>query len=179
MLKKFRHLDWSDRLCIEKCYNGKSCFEIARLLGFARPPHTVRVKRGCIHSGAENQPSPMALLCRSHRTTRPSGHGKGPEIKLGNNYGFAADIPTEYSILDIIVSQKRHDHEWTVQHRPALSLHRSLYIPGITNRPPEKVRRKRRAGRVKAHQSMDHRQTPPGGGNKRPLVFWSWKWMAS
>ena len=35
-MKKFRHLDWSDRLCIEKCYNaGKSCFEIARLLGFA------------------------------------------------------------------------------------------------------------------------------------------------
>ena len=33
-MKKFRHLDWSDRLCIEKCYNaGKSCFEIARLLG--------------------------------------------------------------------------------------------------------------------------------------------------
>ena len=59
-MKKFRHLDWSDRLCIEKCYNaGKSCFEIARLLGFAPSSIYREVKRGLYsHLGAETSRRP-------------------------------------------------------------------------------------------------------------------------
>lgn len=150
-MKKFRHLDWSDRLCIEKCYNaGKSCFEIARLLGFAPSSIYREVKRGLYsHLGAETSRRPWHYSAQiAQDYTDHQATAKGPEIKLGNNYGFAADVAQQVKhgiSLDIIVSQKRQTHEWTVS---TATLYRYIdrgYIPGITNRHlPEKSRRKQR-----------------------------------
>lgn len=150
-MKKFRHLDWSDRLCIEKCYNaGKSCFEIARLLGFAPSSIYREVKRGLYsHLGAETSRRPWHYSAQiAQDYTDHQATAKGPEIKLGNNYGFAADVAQQINhgiSLDIIVSQKRQAHEWTVS---TATLYRYIdrgYIPGITNRHlPEKSRRKQR-----------------------------------
>lgn len=69
-MKKFRHLDWSDRLCIEKLYNdGESCLEIAHLLGFAPSSIYREVKHGLYpHLGAETSAAHGTTLHRSHRT---------------------------------------------------------------------------------------------------------------
>ena len=53
-MKKYRRLDWSDRLRIEALYNtGNSCSMIARHLGFAPSSIYREVKHGLYESSAQ------------------------------------------------------------------------------------------------------------------------------
>ena len=60
-MRKFRHLDWSDRLKIEALYNsGSSCYAIAKHLGFAPSSITREIKHGLYeHMGAETTRRPL------------------------------------------------------------------------------------------------------------------------
>lgn len=157
-MKKFRHLDWADRLCIEKLYNsGKSCFEIARLLSFSPSSIYREVKHGLYpHLGAETTRRPCrysAKIAQDYSDRQATA--KGPEIKLGNNYGFASVVARQVKhgvSVDIIVNQLKQSHEWTVS---TTTLYRYIdrgYIPGITSKHlQEKCQRKtRKPGHTKA-----------------------------
>lgn len=151
-MKKYRRLDWNDRLLIEKLYNrGRSCPQIANILCFSPSSIYREVKRSLYpHLGAETTRRPFRYSAQIaqdyadfHATT------KGPEIKLGYNYGFAADVAQQVKhgiSIDIIVNQKKKAREWTVS---TTTLYRYIdrgYIPGVTNKQlPEKTRRKKRS----------------------------------
>lgn len=160
-MKKYRRLDWNDRLLIEKLYNrGRSCSQIAHILCFSPSSIYREVKRGLYpHLGAETTRRPFrysAQIAQDHADFHATT--KGPEIKLGNNYGFAADVAQQVMdgiSIDIIVNQKKRAREWTVS---TTTLYRYIdrgYIPGITNKHlPEKPRRKhRKPGKVRASRA--------------------------
>lgn len=151
-MKKYRRLDWNDRLLIEKLYNrGRSCSQIAHILCFSPSSIYREVKRGLYpHLGAETTRRSFrysAKIAQDHADFHATT--KGPEIKLGNNYGFAADVAQQVMdgiSIDIIVNQKKNAREWTVS---TTTLYRYIdrgYIPGVTNKHlPEKTRRKKRS----------------------------------
>ena len=60
-MKKYRRIDWNDRLLIEKLYNhGQSCSGIAHILGFAPSSIYREVKHGLYpHLGAETTRRPF------------------------------------------------------------------------------------------------------------------------
>ena len=60
-MKKYRRLDWNDRLLIEKLYNrGRSCSQIAHILCFSPSSIYREVKRGLYpHLGAETTRRPF------------------------------------------------------------------------------------------------------------------------
>lgn len=151
-MKKYRRIDWNDRLLIEKLYNrGRSCPQIAHILCFSPSSIYREVKRGLYpHLGAETTCRPFhysAQIAQDHADFYATT--KGPEIKLGNNYGFAADVAQQVMhgiSIDIIVNRKKKAREWTVS---TTTLYRYIdrgYIPGVTNKHlPEKTRRKKRS----------------------------------
>lgn len=151
-MKKYRRLDWNDRLLIEKLYNrGCSCPQIANILCFSSSSIYREVKRGLYpHLGAETTRRSFrysAQIAQDYADFYATT--KGPEIKLGNNYGFAADVAQQVMhgiSIDIIVNRKKKAREWTVS---TTTLYRYIdrgYIPGVTNKHlPEKTRRKKRS----------------------------------
>lgn len=157
-MKKYRRIDWNDRLLIEKLYNkNRTCSYIAQILGFSASSVYREVKHGLYpHLGAETTRRPFrysAQIAQDYADYHATS--KGTQIKLGNNYGFAADVAQQVKhgiSIDIIVNQKKRVKEWTVS---TSTLYRYIdrgYIPGVTNKHlPEKLRRKsRKSGKVKA-----------------------------
>ena len=150
-MRKFRHLDWSDRLKIEALYNsGHSCYFIAKHLGFAPSSITREVKHGLYpHMGAECTKRPYhysAQIAQEYAEFQSSG--KGIDIKLGNNHAYAAEVAQlvkQGLSIDIIVNSKKRRGKWTVS---TSTLYRYIdkgYIPGLTNKHlPEKPLRKQR-----------------------------------
>lgn len=157
-MKKYRRLDWSDRLCIEAMYNnGNSCACIARYLGFAPSSIYREVKHGLYeHLGAETTKRPWrysAQIAQDYADYQATS--KGADIKLSNNYSYAQEIAQKVRLgvsVDTIVNIKKRNGEWTVS---TTTLYRYIdrgYIPGVTSKHlPEKPRRaKRRSSTVRA-----------------------------
>ncbi len=157
-MKKYRRLDWSDRLCIEAMYNnGNSCVCIARYLGFAPSSIYREIKHGLYeHLGAETTKRPWRYSAQiAQDYTDYQATSKGADIKLSNNYSYADEIAQKVRqgvSVDTIVNIKKRNGEWTVS---TTTLYRYIdrgYIPGVTSKHlPEKPRRvKRRSSNVKA-----------------------------
>ena len=112
-MKKYRRLDWNDRLLIEKLYNcGRSCSQIAHILCFAPSSIYREVKHGLYpHLGAETTRRPFhysAQIAQDYADFQATSKGK--QIKLGNNYGFAADVAQQIKqgcSIDVIVTQRK------------------------------------------------------------------------
>lgn len=183
-MKKYRRIDWNDRLLIEKLYNhGQSCSGIAHILGFAPSSIYREVKHGLYpHLGAETTRRPFhysAQIAQDYADFHATSKGK--QIKLGSNYGFAADVAQQIKrgiSIDIIVNQKKQAKQWTVS---TTTLYRYIdrgYIPDITNRhlPEKPHRKKRKFDKVKASRApkglpIDRR---PAEINRR-LSFGHWE----
>ena len=183
-MKKYRRIDWNDRLLIEKLYNrGQNCSSIAHALGFSPSSIYREIKHGLYpHLGAETTRRPFhysAQIAQDYADCHATS--KGTQIKLGNNYDFAADVAQQIKhgiSIDVIVNQRKHAKQWTVS---TTTLYRYIdrgYIPGITNRHlPEKPHRKRRkSGKVRATRApkglpIDRR---PAHINRR-LSFGHWE----
>ncbi|MCI7000418.1 MAG: IS30 family transposase [Clostridiales bacterium] len=154
-MKKYRRLDWNDRLLIEKLYNcGRSCSQIAHILCFAPSSIYREVKHGLYpHLGAETTRRPFhysAQIAQDYADFQATSKGK--QIKLGNNYGFAADVAQQIKqgcSIDVIVTQRKKSGAWTVS---TSTLYRYVdlgFIPGVTNKHlPEKIRRKKRSHNI-------------------------------
>ena len=163
-MRKFRHLDWSDRLKIEALYNsGSSCYAIAKHLGFAPSSITREIKHGLYpHMGAECTSRPYhysAQIAQDYADYQATS--KGSDIKLGNHHAYAAEIARlvkQGLSVDIIVNRKKRQGQWTVS---TSTLYRYVdrgYIPGLTNKHlPEKSRRKQRR-----HNKPKATRTPKG-----------------
>ena len=183
-MKKYRRIDWNDRLLIEKLYNKGCTFsEIALSLGFAISSISREVKHGLYpHLGAETTRRPYhysAQIAQAHADYHATA--KGPEIKLGNRYGFAAEIAQQIKhgcSIDVIVGQRRKAGAWTVS---TTTLYRYVdrgYIPGISNKHlPEKTRRRKRT-----HNAVKATRPPKGTPiDRRPeeinsrLTFGHWE----
>ena len=119
-MKKYRRIDWNDRLLIEKLYNkNRTCSYIAQILGFSPSSVYREVKHGLYpHLGAETTRRPFrysAQIAQDYADYHATS--KGAQIKLSNNYGFAADVAQQVKhgiSIDIIVNQKKRVKEWTV-----------------------------------------------------------------
>ena len=150
-MKKYRRLDWSDRLRIEALYNtGNSCAMIARHLGFAPSSIYREVKRGLYeHMGAETTKRPWrysAQIAQEYADYQSTA--KGMDIKLGTNHDYAREIAQKVKLgisIDTIVNVKKRNGQWTVS---TTTLYRYIdrgYIPGVTSKHlPEKPHRKQR-----------------------------------
>ena len=154
-MRKYRRVDWNDRILIEKLYNhGHSCSAIAHSLGFAPSSIYREVKHGLYpHLGAETTRRPFhysAQIAQDYADFQATSKGK--QIKLGNNYGFAADVAQQIKqgcSIDVIVGQRKKSGAWTVS---TSTLYRYVdrgFIPGVTNKHlPEKIRRKKRSHNI-------------------------------
>lgn len=173
-MKKYRRIDWNDRLLIEKLYNKGCTFsEIALSLGFAPSSISREVKHGLYpHLGAETTRRPFhysAQIAQAYADFHATS--KGTQIKLGNRYDFAAEIAQQIKqgcSIDVIVSKRRKAGAWTVS---TTTLYRYIdrgYIPGVTNKHlPEKTRRKKRA-----HNTVKATRPPKGIPiDRRPKVI--------
>lgn len=150
-MKKYRRLDWSDRLRIEALYNqGNTCLVIAKALGFASSSIYREVKHGLYeHMGAETRKRPVrysAQIAQDYADYQATG--KGADLKLGSNHTYASDVAKQIASgvsVDTIVNVKKKNGQWTVS---TTTLYRYIdrgYIPGITSKNlPEKPNRKRR-----------------------------------
>ena len=183
-MKKYRRLDWNDRLLIEKLYNrGRSCSQIAHILCFSPSSIYREVKRGLYpHMGAECSRRPLrysAQIAQDYADYQASG--KGIDIKLGSNHVYAAEIlrlVKQGLSIDVIVNTMKRHGQWTVS---TSTLYRYIdkgYIPGLTNKDlPEKPLRKQRshdkpkATRAPKGQPIDRR---PQDINQR-LSFGHWE----
>lgn len=157
-MKKYRRLDWSDRLRIEALYNtGNSCSMIARHLGFAPSSIYREVKHGLYeHMGAETTKRPWrysAQIAQEYADYQSTA--KGMDIKLGTNHDYAREIAQKVKLgisIDTIVNVKKRNGQWTVS---TTTLYRYIdrgYIPGVTSKhlPEKPYRKQRRKSTVKA-----------------------------
>lgn len=157
-MKKYRRLDWSDRLRIEALYNtGNSCAMIARHLGFAPSSIYREVKHGLYeHMGAETTKRPWrysAQIAQEYADYQSTA--KGMDIKLGTNHDYAREIAQKVKLgisIDTIVNVKKRNGQWTVS---TTTLYRYIdrgYIPGVTSKhlPEKPYRKQRRKSTVKA-----------------------------
>lgn len=148
-MRKYRRMDWADRLRIEALYNaGHSYSAIAKQIGFAASSVSREIQHGLYpHLGAETTRRPFhysAQIAQDYADYQSTA--KGADIKLGSNYAYASDVAQQVKqgvSVDIIVNTKRNRGEWTVS---TTTLYRYIdrgYIPGITNKHlPEKTSRK-------------------------------------
>lgn len=182
-MKKYRRLDWSDRLCIEAMYNnGSSCVCIARYLGFAPSSIYREVKHGLYeHLGAEATKRPWrysAQIAQDYVDFQSTS--RCPDIRLGNNYAYVKDVAQQVArgvSVDTIVNVKKKNGQWTVS---TTTLYRYIdrgYIPGVTNKQlPEKFRRKQhkhstvKAARAPKGLSIDRR--PPSIDDRKAFGHW-------
>lgn len=157
-MKKYRRLDWSDRLRIEALYNtGNSCSMIARHLGFAPSSIYREVKHGLYeHMGAETTKRPWrysAQIAQEYADYQSTA--KGTDIKLGTNHDYAREVAQKVRLgisIDTIVNVKKRNGQWTVS---TTTLYRYIdrgYIPGVTSKhlPEKPYRKQRRKSTVKA-----------------------------
>lgn len=157
-MRKYRRMDWSDRLRIEALFNsGHSYSFIAKQIGFALSSTYREIQHGLYpHMGAECTRRPFhysAQIAQDYADYQATG--KGVEIKLGNNHAYAADVAQQVKhgvSVDVIVNTKKRQGEWTVS---TSTLYRYIdrgYIPGVTNKhlPEKSARKKRRHKHVKA-----------------------------
>ncbi|MBQ2062279.1 MAG: IS30 family transposase [Oscillospiraceae bacterium] len=182
-MKKYRRMTWTDRLIIEKFYNkGLSYRKVAEAVGFSVSSVYAEIQHGLYpHMGAEVTKRPFhysAKIAQDYADIQATG--KGPSLKLGHHYDFAATVEEQVkqgrSVSHIVMELRRND-TWTVS--PS-TLYRYIdrgYIPGVTNKHlPEKSRRKRphnqvRAARAPKGTSIERR---PGYINDRS-VFGHWE----
>lgn len=173
-MKKYRRLDWSDRLRIEALYNaGNTCNLIAKHLGFA--PSTIyrEIKHGLYeHMGAECTKRPYhysAQIAQDYADYQSTAKGVG--IKLGTRHTYAQDVADKVRLgvsIDTIVNVKKRKGEWTVS---TTTLYRYIdrgYIPGVSNKHlPEKSHRKQRK-----HSTVKPVRAPKGLPiDRRPLFI--------
>lgn len=163
-MKKYRRLDWSDRLRIETLYNsGHSCNYIARYLGFAPSSISREIKHGLYeHMGAETTKRPWhysAQIAQDYADYQATA--KGVEIKLSNHHQYARDVAAQVKSgvsVDTIVNIKKKSGQWTVS---TTTLYRYIdrgYIPDVTNKHlPEKPKRKQRK-----HSTVKATRAPKG-----------------
>lgn len=163
-MKKYRRMDWSDRLRIEALYNAAHSYRsIAEQTGFSVSSVYTEIQHGLYpHMGAETTRRPYhysAQIAQDYADFQATS--KGVEIKLGKNHDYARDVARLVKSgvsLDIIVGTKRKCGQWTVS---TSTLYRYIdrgYIPGVTNKHlPEKPRRKRRS-----HNTVKAARAPKG-----------------
>ena len=154
-MKKYRRMDWSDRLRIEALYNkGHSYAAIARQTGFAVSSVYAEIQHGLYpHMGAETTRRPLhysAQIAQDYADYQATA--KGVDIKLGSNHAYAEDVAQQIACgvsVDTIVNVKKKSGQWTVS---TTTLYRYIdrgYIPGVTNKQlPEKPKRKRHKGKT-------------------------------
>ena len=182
-MRKYRRMDWSDRLRIEALYNkGHSYAAIARAIGFAVSSVHAEIQHGLYpHMGAECTRRPFhysAQIAQDYADYQATS--KGVEIKLGSNHAYAKEVAQQVKqgiSVDTIVNVKKQNGQWTVS---TTTLYRYIdrgYIPGVTNKHlPEKPRRKqRKAKTVKAARapkglSIDRR--PEAIANRNAFGHW-------
>lgn len=163
-MRKYRRMDWSDRLRIEALYNAAHSYRsIAEQIGFSVSSVYAEIQHGLYpHMGAETTRRPYhysAQIAQDYADFQATS--KGVEIKLGKNHDYARDVAqlvrTGVSI-DIIVNTKKRRGQWTVS---TSTLYRYIdrgYIPGVTNKQlPEKLRRKQRR-----HNTVKAARAPKG-----------------
>lgn len=170
-MRKYRRMDWTDRLRIEALYNANHSYRsISAQVGFSVSSVYTEIQHGLYpHMGAELTRRPCrysAQIAQDYADYQATAHGV--EIKLGNHHAFAADVAQKVKSgvsLDVIVATRRSQGLWTVS---TSTLYRYVdrgYIPDVTNRSlPEKCRRKKRKAKVRAAR-------PPKGTiiDRRPL----------
>lgn len=170
--RKYRRLDWDDRIRIEALYNaGHSINFIAKTIGFAVSSIHAEIKKGLWEPmGRELHKTRRFLysaqIAQDHADIQATI--KGTPIKLGRNYAYARYISDQinkgYS-PDIIVHMLQRKGEWTVS---TPTLYRYIdkgYIPGVTNKNlMEKPNRKRKYTKI-----LRHNKAPKGLSiEKRP-----------
>ena len=182
-MRKYRRLDWSDRLRIESLYNsGNTCTYIAKYLGFAPSSIYREIKHGLYeHLGAETTKRPWhysAQIAQDYADYQATA--KGTDIKLSNNHAYAKEIARKITLgisIDTIVNIKKQHGEWTVS---TTTLYRYIdrgYIPGITNKHlPEKPRRKQRKHNTvkaaKAPKGLPIDRRPPSIDDRKTFGHW-------
>lgn len=169
---KYRRMTWTDRLIIEKLYNkGQSYRAIAAVVGFSVSSVHREIQHGLYeHLGAETTRRPFrysAQIAQEYADIQATI--KGPALKLGCHYEFAAVVEREVKqgrSVSHIVADLRRRRAWTVS---VSTLYRYIdcgYIPNVTNRQlPEKGRRKR------GHRQVRAKRPPKGTSIERRPAF--------
>lgn len=163
-MKKYRRMDWTDRLKIEALYNsGHSYSSIAKQTGFALSSVYTEIQHGLYpHMGAETTRRPFHYSAQiAQDYTDYQATGKGTDIKLGNRYDYVTEVAQQVRAgisVDIIVRTRRQQGKWTVS---TSTLYRYIdrgFITGITNKLlPEKSKRKQRS-----HNEVKATRAPKG-----------------
>lgn len=182
-MRKYRRMDWSDRLRIEALYNkGHSYAAIAHEIGFAVSSVYVEIQHGLYpHMGAECTRRPFhysAQIAQDYADYQATA--KGVEIKLGHNHAYAKEVAQQVKqgiSIDTIVNAKKQNGQWTVS---TTTLYRYIdrgYIPGVTNKHlPEKPRRKQRKARAvkaaKAPKGLPIDRRPEFIANRNAFDHW-------
>lgn len=72
-MKKYRRIDWNDRLLIEKLYNkNRTCSYIAQILGFSPSSVYREVNMVCTHISAQRPPGDHSATLRKSPRTMPT-----------------------------------------------------------------------------------------------------------
>lgn len=151
--RKYRRMNWTDRLKIEALYNaGHSYRFISRELGFTPAAIHTEVKHGLY----DHLDGSTWLYIRKYSATIAQDYAdqqatsKGVPIKLGKHYDYAAHVAVEVQAgksPDIIVNELKKQGRWTVSTSTLYRYIENGYIPGVTSvdlleKPKRKPRRK-------------------------------------
>lgn len=173
-MAKYKRINWTERLIIEKHYNnGMSYRQIATALCRAVSTIYAEIQNGLYeHLGAETTKRKWhysADIAQNKATV--SASNKGISIKLGHNYQYAYDVSRRIAngqSPDTIVHEYKKNNQWTVS---TTTLYRYIdlgYIPNVTNENLwEKNRRKPR------HKHFVKACRPPKGNSieNRPAAI--------
>jgi len=154
-MKKYRRMNWTDRLRIEALYNAGHTYRfIAEQIGFTVAAVYREVKRGLYdHWNSELYDYVKKYSAQiAHEDAVYQATSKGSAIKLGNNHAYANHVAKQIKLgisPDIIVNTLKRKGEWTVS-TPTLYRYIDFgYIPGVTNKNlREKPRRKRKYKKI-------------------------------
>ena len=138
-MKKYRRINWTERLLIEKHYNsGRTYREIAAALCRSVSSVYGEIQGGLYdHLGAETTRRPRhysADLAQARAAAESTA--KGRPIKLGHRYDYAQEVSDRIAQGQspaVIVHSMRKAQLWTVS---TTTLYRYIdcgYIPGVTN----------------------------------------------
>lgn len=150
-MRKYKRMNWEDRLRIEALYNAGHTYRfIAAQTGYTPAAIHYEVKRGLYdHLDWKSYDYVKRYSAQiAHDNASYQASSKGRQIKLGKRYDYAYEISRRIKdgeSPDSIVGTKRKSGEWTVS---TPTLYRYIlcgFIPGITARDlHEQSRRKRR-----------------------------------
>lgn len=137
-MRKYRRMNWTDRLHIEALYNAGHTYRfIAEQTGFTVAAVYREVQRGLYDhfSGAHFLYTKRYSAQIAHEDAAYQSTGKGVPIKLGCNHEYARHVSARILAGDspaIIVNTLRRKGEWTVSTPTLYRYIEQGYIPGVT-----------------------------------------------